>query len=814
MKKTIAKIMLAVMLFTTTACSVNPNGTKKFPKGKYQYKYQWYATMTPEEIVGTLTLEQKAAQMVQPILYKTQADESKPMSVNCYGSIYGDEGMLTAEQWRKTLDEFQKEAIESEAGIPYIVAQDDVHGVGYCVDGVYFPHNIGQGAANDEELAYQVGKITADESRMCHMLWNLYPCVAQSNDPRWGRNYECYGSDLEQIKKLSTAYTKGLIDGGVVATAKHFFGDGNVKYDTGERSDFTRLIDRGDAQLTDAEIKELLKVYQAQIDAGVQAIMVSYSSLNGKKMHENAEYIGKLRTEMGFKGLIMSDSMAVQNTSPKTFEEQVITAVNCGIDLLMEGLKYDEVRQIIIKAVKEGKITEARVNEAATRVIKLKKDIGLFEDPLCEKLTTVQKEPGTMEYRAVAEKLVEKSLVLLKNDNNTLPFKQGTKVYITGPNADNTRAQCGGWTMGWKESHTSDIVGVTTIKEAFERYAKDYGIEVITDPKEAEKADVVLLCVGEDAYAEWYGDLSDIDLRGVGMGMYNSEAIDSARALKKPVVACIIAGRHLAMSTDDFNNWDSVVMCYLPGSEGKGISDVLCGCSNFSGKIPEPWYNATRKIGTDDQFFKTGYGLTYPEGFTPRQEPEAVKDIPTPKDSLANPMEGTNYTKGVYTKDGRYSNEYAGIKLQVPATYEYHEASDDTGVNREDVENALSDKHRAFALATNSESYFSGKNEYIQIVFINTKKAVPDDPDYTEQKYINDFKEMTEYELKQIGLKAVFGDQSKVTLSGKEYVKIQFTVEGQTVYLYVSKLDDSLMTVITASSMAGGSADKYEKMFG
>ena len=813
MKKTIAKIMLAVMLFSTAACAVNPNGTKKFPKGKYQYKYQWYATMTPEEIVGTLTLEQKAAQMVQPILYKTQADESKPMSTHCYGSIYGDEGMLTAEEWRKTLDAFQKEAIESEAGIPYIVAQDDVHGVGYCVDGVFFPHNIGQGAANDEELAYQVGKITADESRMCHMLWNLYPCVAQSNDPRWGRNYECYGSDLEQIKKLSTAYTKGLIDGGVVATAKHFFGDGNVKYETGERSDHVRLIDRGDAQLSDAEIKELLKVYQAQIDAGVQVIMVSYSSLNGKKMHENAEYIGKLRTEMGFKGLIMSDSMAVQNTSPKTFDEQVITAVNCGIDLLMEGLRYDEVRQIIINAVKEGKITEARVNEAATRVIKLKKDIGLFEDPLLEKLTTVQKEPGSMEYRAVAEKLVEKSLVLLKNDNNTLPFKQGTKVYITGPNANNTRAQCGGWTMGWNQSHTSDIVGVTTIQEAFERYAKDYGIEVITDSNEAEKADVVLLCIGEDAYAEWYGDLSDIDLRGIGMGMYNNDAIDKARALKKPTVACIIAGRHLALGTD-FNNWDSVVMCYLPGSEGKGVSDVLCGCANFSGKLPEPWYNATRKIGTDDQFFKTGYGLTYPEGFTPRQEPVAVKDIPTPKDTLANPMAGTNYTKGVYTKDGKYSNEYAGIKLQVPATYEYLEADDDSGVSREAVENAVSDKHRAFALATNNESYFSGKNEYIQIVFINTRKAVPDDPDYTEEKYIKDFKEMTKYELKQIGLEAKYVEQGKATLSGKEYVKISFTVDGQPVYLYVRKLDESLMTVITFSSMTGGSADKFEKMFG
>ena len=176
-------------------------------------------------------------------------------------------------------------------------------------------------------------------------------------------------------------------------------------------------------------------------------------------------------------------------------------------------------------------------------------------------------------------------------------------------------------------------------------------------------------------------------------------------------------------------------------------------------------------------------------------------------------MEGTKYTKGVYTRDGKYSNEYAGIKMQVPTTFEYEEAQEDGGVDRNAVENALSDKQRSFELATNNESYFSGKNEYIQIKFINTKKAVPDDPGYTEEKYVSDFKKMTEDELKQVGLKAAFGEQGKAVLSGKEYLKFTFTVDGQAVYLYVRKLDDSLMTVITASSLTGGSADKYEKMF-
>ena len=279
------------MLVPMSACSKKSSKTD-FVSG--EYKYQKYASMSPEEIVADMNLNQKTAQMVQPAIYNVSEDA---MRKHDYGSILSTMGCIGAAEWRETVDGFQKAAIESDSGIPYIYGQDDVHGVNYCKDAVYFPHNIGQGAANDEELAYQVGLITADEAKMCHMLWNFSPCVAQSVDPRWGRTYESYGSDLEIITKLSTAYTKGLIDGGLVACSKHFFADGNVVYGTGEQGDIDMLIDRGDSQLTDTEIEELLKVYQAQIDAGVQTIMISHSSLNGMKMHENKEYIMKLKDE-------------------------------------------------------------------------------------------------------------------------------------------------------------------------------------------------------------------------------------------------------------------------------------------------------------------------------------------------------------------------------------------------------------------------------------------------------------------------------------------------------------------------------------
>lgn len=571
-------------------------------------KYQYYSALEIDEIVSSLTIEQKAAQMVLPQIMSISEED---MELNDYGGILSQDGHLNAVQWRETVDSYQQSAVDSAAGIPFIYGQDDVHGVNYCSGAVIFPHNIGLGAANDEELIYQAGLITADEAKLCHMLWNFAPCVAQSKDPRWGRTYESYGADLDTIKRLSAAYTKGLIDGGVIACPKHFIADGNAKFGTGEDSDVKRLIDRGDASISDATIEELMKVYQAQIDAGAQTIMVSHSSLNGVKMHENGEYIMRLKDEMGFTGFIVSDWNSVQNTSADTYEEQVVNAVNAGIDMLMEVDDFEKARMIIVDAVKNGTITEERVDDAVSRIIGVKLKAGIFEDPFCENMETKQTETGSQEYREVAEKLVEESLVMLKNDDKTLPFEEGTSVYITGPAADNAQAQCGGWTVDWNSSPDTDIEGVTTILDGFIEKADEYGINVITDEDEAENADVVLLAVGEKSYAEWLGDTEDMELCGKLGLKGNANAIKKVQELGKPVVTCIVAGRQVIIDKDNYDSWNSVVMCYLPGSEGQGIADVLCGGADFKGKLPSPWYSSTEQIGTDDCWFKPGTGLTY-----------------------------------------------------------------------------------------------------------------------------------------------------------------------------------------------------------
>ena len=831
MKKALALLLPLTLLVSTMSCAEKNKTSEKSEtetttttsaaetttRTEIEFdgpKYETYAAMTPEEIVSTLTLEQKAAQMVQPAIYNITEED---MKANDYGSILSTVGCIDSDVWAETVDGFQQGAIESEAGIPYIYGQDDVHGVNYCRDAVYFPHNIGQGAANDEELAYQVGLITADEAKLCHMLWNFSPCVAQSVDPRWGRTYESYGSDLETITKLSTAYTKGLIDGGLVACAKHFFADGNVLYGTGEPGDTYMLIDRGDSQLTDAEIDELLKVYQAQIDAGVQTIMISHSSLNGVKMHENKEYIMKLKDEMGFEGFIVSDWGSIQHIEGGSYKEQVIKSINAGIDMLMETDKFDEAKQIIVDAVSSGEISEERVNDAVTRIIKVKKDAGLFNDPMLKTMTTEKTVTGSLEYRKVAEKLVEESLVLLKNENNVLPLKKGTKVYITGPAANSCQAQCGGWTMDWNGSNSKDVPGVTTIQEAFERYAEDYGIDVITDKEQADKADVVLLCLGEQAYAEWNGDTEDMSLFGTLGLKGNFEAQQEAKALGKPTVTLIVAGRQPLISQRIYDYWDSVVMCYLPGSEGKGISDVLCGCSDFTGKLPSPWYGSTKQIRTDECWLERGYGLSYGDGFKPVDEPETILDPPT--EVAPDPaIEGTNYKAGLY-KDGVYVNEYAGIKLNVPDNHNYFPTDPD---EKEEYIASLTDETQiAVEKATITDASFGNPKEGIHIIFYNTHMLLdalkPDNGEITEEDALDYYREYIAALSKKQGFQVDYKERKKVTIGDHEYLRdIAYYDGDENSYeaFCMRKIDDDLICEIWyTSNEPDKNSEYYESLF-
>lgn len=569
-----------------------------------------------EDILERLTLDQKAAQMVQGAVYSLS---DSIMKKNCYGSIlstYG-ENSLNAPEWKNLILKYQEDAMGSEAAIPYIYGNDAVHGVNTCEGTVIFPHNIGIGAANNKELTYQMGVAVANEAKLTGMLWSFSPCLAAAQDPRWGRTYESYSTETEIITELGTSFAKGLIDGGILPCAKHFLADGNVLYGTGETLDGeNRLIDRGDAQLSDTEIQDLLKVYQAVIDAGVKTIMISHSSLNGIKMHANEKYISMLKNDMGFKGFIVSDWNSIHNIPGDDLKDQTITAINAGIDMLMEDSQYEECRENIVEAVNEGKIPLSRVDDAVRRILTVKKEMGILDDPMMDKVTSEESSVGSKEYRDLAKTLVEESLVLLKNDNSILPIKKGTKVFVTGPAANDVGVQCGGWTVTWLGSSDSDNDGQKwipegkTILDGLNEIADEYDLEIITDPKKAADANMTLLCLGEKTYAEWKGDSTGISITGeLGLDG-NAEAINLAKSLGHPTVACIVAGRNVIIN-DYMKQWDSIVMCYLPGSEGDGIANVLTGKSSFKGTLPMPYYEKVEDIRTDTVMFQVGYGLKY-----------------------------------------------------------------------------------------------------------------------------------------------------------------------------------------------------------
>jgi len=611
MRRRVIALLFAVIL-VVTGCNSTASKVSESKSSTESAE----SNQSVEAIMARLTIEQKAAQMVQGAVYNITESS---MNTNDYGSMLSTFGnsFLNASSWKTLILKYQKSALTSKAGVPYIYGNDAVHGVNTCTGTVIFPHNIGIGAANDTDLSYQMGVAVANEAKLTGMLWSFSPCLAAAQDPRWGRTYESYSSENEIVAKLGASFAKGMIAGGILPCAKHFLGDGNVLYGTGETLDGEkRLIDRGDAQLSDDEIKSLMDVYKAMVDTGVKTVMVSHSSLNGTKMHENAKYISALKNDLGFDGFVVSDWDSIHNIPGANLKAQTTTAINAGIDMLMEDTDFEKCRKYIVEGVSDGSISIDRVNDAVTRILNVKKEMGILDDPMMEKVKSDVDATGSSQYRDLARKLVEESLVLLKNDNKVLPIKKGTKIFVTGPAANDVGVQCGGWTLTWLGSSDADNKGKKwipegkTILDGLNELAATYDLTIITDVNKAKDADMTLLCLGEKTYAEWNGDSADISITGkLGLDG-NADAIKLAKELQHPTVACIVAGRNVIMD-EYMNQWDGIVMCYLPGSEGDGVANVLTGKSIFKGTLPMPYYSKVEDIRTDKVLFPVGYGLKY-----------------------------------------------------------------------------------------------------------------------------------------------------------------------------------------------------------
>ena len=620
--------LLMLMMITVTGCSKGSDTKEPIESAKVQEEQAGPVVENPEayldetlstkervdNLLSQMSLLEKAGQMLQGERGRVSEKEMKNLRL---GSVLSGGGSFPGENslsdWKGMFDSLQKGALDTKHKIPMLYGVDAVHGLGLLKGAVVFPHNIGLGAANDPELMRQMGAAVAEEMKLIKVLWNFGPCVAVSSDPRWGRTYESYSSDPAIVSSLAEAYMLGMQEHGVAATAKHYVGDGGTVYGTGE---LNGLLDRGDVTVPEQELRErYLKPYQVLVKSGVKIVMASFSSYQGVKMHENKYLINDvLKGELGFSGFVVSDWEALTALSGSDFKEDVALAINAGVDMLMEPNNYKESINAIVNNVNDGKISEERINEAVSRILTVKFDLGLFEDPYQEKLTKEVTELGSETYRDVAKKLVAKSQVLLKNEGNLLPLKKGQKIYVTGPAANDMGLQCGGWGLSWQgymDDGNGKITDGTTILEGLEEYGKSYGVEIITEKEQASTADLVILALGEIPYAEYEGDTTDLSITGSSAHPGNQASIEQVKDLGKPTITLLVTGRNVIMK-DYMNQWDSIVMSYLPGTEGDGIASVLFGEEPFRGKLSMPYYESVEDIGSEqgNLLYEVGYGLT------------------------------------------------------------------------------------------------------------------------------------------------------------------------------------------------------------
>ena len=574
------------------------------------------------KLVSSMTLEEKIGQMTQ-VDYRYLADKAD-IGKYFLGSILSGGGSTPPtnqpSSWVDLYNSFQREALKTRLKIPLIYGIDAVHGHNNVLGATMFPHNIGLGCANDKALVQEIAAATAAEVKATGLDWTFAPCVAVAQDERWGRTYESFSEDSEIVTELGVASTIGyqgrtLNKNSVLACAKHFVGDGNTVFGTGTN---WYKIDRGDVVLDEEELRsKYIKPFQESIKMGVGSIMVSYNSWKGKKLHGHKYLINDvLKKELKFDGIVVSDWAGI-NELDKDYKTCIIQSINAGIDMNMvpgslnpDDNSYDDFIRLAIESVKEGSIPMERIDDAVSRILKIKKKLGLFDKPIkAPKNTDVV---GSKKHRDLARKSVRKSLVLLKNKGDILPLnKDSGKITLVGEHADNIGYQSGGWTIHW-QGGSGDITPGTTILDAFKSAVADsnsihyskYG-ENLLNP------DVVVVVVGEKPYSEGVGDRESLHL--------SDEDIKLLKKVKNsnlPYVVVLISGRPMIIN-EALTESDAFVAAWLPGTEGKGISDVIFGDYNFTGRLSMTWPKSMKQIPINygdrnyDPLFQFGFGLSY-----------------------------------------------------------------------------------------------------------------------------------------------------------------------------------------------------------
>lgn len=574
-------------------------------------------------LMARMTIEQKVGQLIQAdISTITPADlQTYPLGSILAGGNSGPSGneRAGAADWNRLVSEFRAASLKPAANgvaIPILFGVDAVHGHSNLPNATIFPHNIGLGAAHDAALIQRIGAATADEVTASGIEWTFAPTLASPQDLRWGRSYEGYSSDPKQVAD----YARGMITGlqgplragvpvgahHVAASAKHFLADGGT-FDG---------RDQGDAKIDEETlIARHAAGYPAAIDAGTLTVMISFSSWNGVKNHGNRSLITDvLKGRLGFEGLVVGDWNGHGQVTGCTVTD-CAASVNAGLDLYMAPDSWKGLYASLLAEAKSGAVPAARIDDAVRRILRVKAKLGLLGSKVERRLDPSR--IGTPEHLALAREAVSKSLVLLKNNGSVLPIKPGAKVLVAGPGAESIAMQAGGWTVSWQGSDVTnaDFKNGQTIYAAIAAAVAGAGGKTVlsADGSFANKPDVAVVVFGEKPYAEFLGDVPTLayqpgDQRDLAL-------LKKLKAAGVPVVSIFLSGRPMFVSPE-INASDAFVAAWLPGTQGRGIADVLVAGKDgrtkrdFTGRLSFAWPADARSPVTAP-LFQRGYGLNY-----------------------------------------------------------------------------------------------------------------------------------------------------------------------------------------------------------
>ncbi|MDB0020714.1 glycoside hydrolase family 3 C-terminal domain-containing protein [bacterium] len=635
---------IIISFFTTvllaTACKQNTNSIETDP---LENKI--------DSVLSLMTLREKIGQMTQINLtviakgpnkwasndtMEIDFQKAKKAIVDYHvGSVLNTVNNLaqTPATWYSNISDIQKIAMDStNIKIPVIYGIDAIHGATYTDGATMFPQQISTAATWNPQHAYNMAKVCAYETRACGIPWNFSPVLDLGIDPRFPRQFETFGED----PLLVTEFGKAMIAGyqGKETNIGNEYVAACMKHFTGYQATISGK-DRTPAYIPDNVLFEYhIKSFKSAIDAGAKTVMINSGIINGESVHASYKLLTEiLRNKLGFEGVILTDWEDINKLCDRdkvavNRKEAIEIAINAGIDMSMVPYEYEEFTDYLFELVEEGKVKMSRIDDATRKILKLKFELGLFKTPV----TNYQDYPkfGSEESNKLAYESASESITLLKNKNSILPLKKGSKILVTGPNANTMNSLNGAWTYNWQGKYTDRYVdGVpanlmsTVEKEGnmnskvvkdnltpkayntiYEAFTKSYGEENISfipgvsykkngsfyDMTEddiqqvvdaAKNHDYVLLCLGENCYTEKPGDLNDLNLHKLQLKLANKLS-----ECGKPIILVLNIGRpRLISEIEPFMS--AVLNIYLPGNLGAdALVDIIDGKVNPSGKLP------------------------------------------------------------------------------------------------------------------------------------------------------------------------------------------------------------------------------------